>query len=1372
MALQKRYQALEEQIKNPRNELYVEGLLDSITSIYHDCDYPSIRKEKNFENFLNRYGHLAKEIEKSRVNITDFNLIRVIGRGAFGEVQLVRHKDNKTVYAMKSLSKFEMIKRSESAFFWEERDIMAHSNSDWIISLHYAFQDEKFLYMIMDYMPGGDLVNLIETYDIPEGWAKFYLAELILALDAIHSMGFIHRDIKPDNMLLDRTGHIKLADFGTCMKMDKDGLVRSDTAVGTPDYISPEVLKSQGSQGTYGRECDFWSAGIFLYEMLFGETPFYADSLVATYGNIMNHRNVLSFPDDFEIGNNAKTLICAFLTDRDQRLGRNGISDIKKHPFFKNDKWTWDDIRSSNAPVVPELMGDDDTSNFSIMEDPDAVSEGFELTKAFTGNHLPFIGFTYSKHNSLLTGAGGVSNGTSPTKNANNNSNNKTKSLMSENTKLLEQLNGEKNSKKELDNQLRNLKSKVEKMTADLAEQTEARKKVETQNRDLERERALYKHDMKEHQRKLEYEVNAKKQAEKKVQELQGKLDSDFDIREESTKLQRKVQGLEKENNEVKDKLRAETDANIRLKKAESDLMKAQAIAEHSIKELSEKNRLLANAKANVENELLKAQVSLEAEIHSVKHAKDIRREYEKQNQGLKDEVDQLRSKYKTDATALQKLQDELFTLEKSKANTEFELKQLQGRFESDKKTYQSQLAKLNAEKKEKKLSEIQILDRESADVQREREARITAESKAANLERQVNVLQLEIKNLNQKLTRSEQDYQASQSKVDSLKKSLDEESLKRAEIQSELNTTSNSLTVLRSQEKQLKSDYNRIQEEKKQLQENLFKLKSDTEVDDIQMKELQDQLEAEQYFSTLYKTQVRELKEEVDERAKQSQALQGDLQLLQEDRDLMSRQLELALAKAESEELARSIVEEQFSDLEKERTMLELEVKDINARLQAEVSDKNKVYTQGEDRVKTLETTIRNKEDEIKLLEERIDQLKLDVDSAKNEKSNDTDAVESLRRQLATEKQLKTQAVNKLAEIIQRKDISSTKGKTKGSSTEVKKKERENKKLIMELREEKNKYQQFATKYQTQKYDYETQISELKEENNKMKMENDSKDMSIEQLGEQINNLKKDNETIRALVPDVDRQVSQQASFKMESWLSVPETAGGKKKRRFEWKKQLVVVSSRKIFFYNTEKAKNEATPSMILDINKLYHVRSVAQGELIRVESKDIPKIFQILYSMEGESKSSEEKKDQQEADEKGVVSISFKSHQFFVMTYHTPTQCDLCPKQMWNFVKPPPALQCRRCHVKMHKEHVDREEDIVECKADSATAKELLLMANNVDEQKHWVMNLSSKVVQPRRSDPPGIARSQSTKSMKNKAAHRSVSMSSQHSSNIKE
>lgn len=150
---------------------------------------------------------------------------------------------------MKLLSKFEMIKRSDSAFFWEERDIMAFANSPWVVQVFYflpscgdlcdgvgtlvltgsclllaqlccAFQDEHYLYMVMEYMPGGDLVNLTSTYDVPEKWAKFYTAEVVMALDAIHSMGFIHRDVKPDNMLLDRHGHLKLADFGTCMKMD------------------------------------------------------------------------------------------------------------------------------------------------------------------------------------------------------------------------------------------------------------------------------------------------------------------------------------------------------------------------------------------------------------------------------------------------------------------------------------------------------------------------------------------------------------------------------------------------------------------------------------------------------------------------------------------------------------------------------------------------------------------------------------------------------------------------------------------------------------------------------------------------------------------------------------------------------------------------------------------------------------------------------------------------------------------------------------------------------------------------------------------------------------------------------------------------
>jgi len=312
-------------------------------------------------------------------------------------------KESKKVYAMKLLSKFEMIKRSDSAFFWEERDIMAHAGSEWIVELHYAFQDANYLYMAMEYMPGGDMVNLMARYEIPEEWARFYIAELSLALEAIHSMGYVHRDIKPDNMLLDAGGHLKLADFGTCMKMDAQGKVRSDTAVGTPDYISPEVLKSQGGDGYYGRECDWWSVGVVLYEMLVGDTPFYAESVIRTYSKIMDHKKTLEFPDqDVYISPKAKDLIRKFLDSGDVRLGRHGAAQVKRHPFFKQDSWTWDNIRQMVSPVVPELKSDVDTQYFDVLEDEKEKPDSFATPREFAGNHLPFVGFTFSKGRRLL----------------------------------------------------------------------------------------------------------------------------------------------------------------------------------------------------------------------------------------------------------------------------------------------------------------------------------------------------------------------------------------------------------------------------------------------------------------------------------------------------------------------------------------------------------------------------------------------------------------------------------------------------------------------------------------------------------------------------------------------------------------------------------------------------------------------------------------------------------------------------------------------------------------------------------------------------------------------------------------------------------
>ena len=151
---------------------------------------------------------------------------------------------------------------------------------------------------------------------------------MVLALNAIHEMGFIHRDVKPDNMLLDSKGHIKIADFGTCMKMDARGKVTSDTAVGTPDYISPEVLTSQGKKAMYGREVDYWSIGIVMFEMLQNETPFWSEGLVQTYGKIIEFEKHLSFTDT-NIKADAESLIRAFLSHSSNRLGKNGMAEIK-----------------------------------------------------------------------------------------------------------------------------------------------------------------------------------------------------------------------------------------------------------------------------------------------------------------------------------------------------------------------------------------------------------------------------------------------------------------------------------------------------------------------------------------------------------------------------------------------------------------------------------------------------------------------------------------------------------------------------------------------------------------------------------------------------------------------------------------------------------------------------------------------------------------------------------------------------------------------------------------------------------------------------------------------------------------------------------
>ncbi|VDM17961.1 unnamed protein product [Hydatigera taeniaeformis] len=278
----------------------------------------------------------------------------------------------------------------------------------------------------MEYMPGGDLYYWLEYYDtFTEEQARFYLAETVLALEALHELGYIHRDLKPDNMLLDAQGHLKLADFGSCVRLDSQGRYFCSSPIGTPDYISPEMLNCQSKAGYIGPACDWWALGVIAFEMLFGETAFYGQSLVETYSRILGYEKSLKIPTDTEITANFESLIRDFLRGADNRLGsKEGAREVKRHPFFESIDWP--NLHSTTPPIRPVVTSDVDTSNINFDEsevlgtdakfgcDSSNSSSGspanlprnlgaFAAKKPvgppayFTGDNLAFAGFTFNR---------------------------------------------------------------------------------------------------------------------------------------------------------------------------------------------------------------------------------------------------------------------------------------------------------------------------------------------------------------------------------------------------------------------------------------------------------------------------------------------------------------------------------------------------------------------------------------------------------------------------------------------------------------------------------------------------------------------------------------------------------------------------------------------------------------------------------------------------------------------------------------------------------------------------------------------------------------------------------------------------------------
>ncbi|BGP24719.1 serine/threonine protein kinase Nrc-2 [Rhodotorula toruloides] len=349
--------------------------------------------------FRRTYSSSSIRVRNLQVGPSSFQKIRLLGKGDVGKVYLVREKQTKKLFAMKVLSKREMIKRNKVKRALAEEEILAGSNHPFIVTLYHSFQSDDYLYLCMEYCLGGEFFRALQTRPgkcLPEEDAKFYAAEVVAALEYLHLMGFIYRDLKPENILLHETGHIMLSDFDLSKQSDPNGFggapaaiklitpngvplvdtksciadFRTNSFVGTEEYICPEVINGRG----HSSAVDWWTFGILVYEMLYGCTPFKGPNRHATFSNVL--RNEPSFPDHPATTTLCKSVIKKLLIkDENRRLGsQSGASEVKQHRWFANINWGL--LRHQKPPIIPQVVNAEQTNFRSMRESKSLDLEG------------------------------------------------------------------------------------------------------------------------------------------------------------------------------------------------------------------------------------------------------------------------------------------------------------------------------------------------------------------------------------------------------------------------------------------------------------------------------------------------------------------------------------------------------------------------------------------------------------------------------------------------------------------------------------------------------------------------------------------------------------------------------------------------------------------------------------------------------------------------------------------------------------------------------------------------------------------------------------------------------------------------------------
>eukprot|EP01112_Ceratiomyxa_fruticulosa_P001789 TRINITY_DN1195_c0_g2_i1.p1 TRINITY_DN1195_c0_g2~~TRINITY_DN1195_c0_g2_i1.p1 ORF type:complete len:464 (-),score=68.51 TRINITY_DN1195_c0_g2_i1:327-1718(-) len=299
--------------------------------------------------------------EFSSYKLEDFEQIVTLGTGTFGRVYLVRHRPSQRFFAMKTLKKSEVVRLKQVEHINSEKSILSSINHPFIVNLYRTYQDDKYLFMLEEYVIGGEMFShLRRAGRFSNEVTRFYAAEIVLALEYLHTLNIVYRDLKPENLLIDLQGHIKITDFGFAKRVED----RTWTLCGTPEYLAPEIIQSKG----HGKAVDWWALGILIFEMLAGYPPFFDDNPFGIYEKILGGR--IQFPSHFDP--NAKDLIRKLLaSDRTRRLGnlKGGANDVKQHKWFKGVEWDLLYYKRVVAPIIPEVEHEGDTNYFEKYED-------------------------------------------------------------------------------------------------------------------------------------------------------------------------------------------------------------------------------------------------------------------------------------------------------------------------------------------------------------------------------------------------------------------------------------------------------------------------------------------------------------------------------------------------------------------------------------------------------------------------------------------------------------------------------------------------------------------------------------------------------------------------------------------------------------------------------------------------------------------------------------------------------------------------------------------------------------------------------------------------------------------------------------------